>query len=71
MNPVKEFAIYANGQKTRTIKVKTLDAAYRHFNKYAKQKPVTMIESHQFLGMLAWRREDGTVLELRMSQATP
>ena len=67
MNTAKEFAIYANGQKTRTIKVKTLDAAYRHFNKYAKQKPVTMVESPMFLGRLAWRREDGTVLDLRMS----
>lgn len=71
MTTAKEFAIYANGQKTRTIKVKTLDAAYRHFNKYAKQKPVTIVESRQYLGMLAWRRDDGTVLELRMSQAKP
>lgn len=71
MTTAKEFAIYANGQKTRTIKVKTLDAAYRHFNKYAKQKPVTIVESTMFLGMMAWRREDGTVLELRMSQAKP
>ena len=67
MTTAKEFAIYANRQKIRTINVKTLDGAYRHFNKYAKQKPVTMVESAEFLGMLAWRREDGTVLELRMS----
>jgi hypothetical protein len=68
MNQPKSYAIYANGKKTRSIKVKTLESAFRYFNKYAKQQPVTMVEGAQYLGMMAWQTTDGTMIELRIEQ---
>jgi hypothetical protein len=68
MNIVKEFAIYANGKKTRSIKVKTLESAFHRFNKYAKQQPVTIVECAQYLGQLVWQITDGTIIELRIEQ---